>query len=473
MSNFIKHRLEASTPFIQAMERIRETAHEDASAIALAVLKHFGSQAEPQDSDYNYYSVSGTDGAKISFWKAQKVEGLKEHAGKDVLEAPYCQTTRKRYGLHANTRKAISQIICDEFTEAQHEKFANAWKSLHKADGLTLKLYSDSDNIKRGYDSANYCEDDGTNSLWDSCMRYEDDRNGYRATRAANFYADRAEILILEDANGVVYGRALIWDDVNADGEPSTFIDRIYSSDALKPLFGAWAIDNGIDYRHHNDGQSVNLDELPTEAFIDIDLRDYSEELPYVDTFRYYSECELTASADGDSSYEYILDAYSSGLINGVNAIYNYRDRLILESTATYIQMYDRDGELRREGYADADDIIETHDGEQILKQHVRTIGGKRYSEFLLNYCEHFDCYTPEETTRGEIWRSSNGRTLSEYSEVTTRFLFTYGGVHYVNDEETRQAMQFQAQEQERQARKLRRALQAINRKTDAPSVDI
>ena len=178
-------------------------------------------------------------------------------------------------------------------------------------------------------------------------MRYEDERHGYRATRAANFYFNRANILILEDAEGVVYGRALIWDDISANGEPSTYIDRIYSSDALKPLFGAWAIDNGIDYRHHNDGQSVNLEELPTDAFINLDLNEYSEELPYVDTFRFYSECNLEAYADGDSNYEYILDAYNTGLINGVNAIYNYRDRLILESTAAHIEMYDRDCDLR------------------------------------------------------------------------------------------------------------------------------
>jgi hypothetical protein len=128
---------------------------------------------------------------------------------------------------------------------------------------------------------------------------------------------------------------------------------------------------------------------------------------------------------------------------------------------------------IQAEGYALTSEMVTTEEGDRVPKGKAIKLGGKYYNEYKVGYCHYFGQHTAEETTKGEIYASFNGKTLRELAEVESRLLVTYGGISYVNNEQTRQAMQYQAQQQERQARKLRRALQLINTKADAEGVGI
>ena len=466
---FIQNKLQFSSELIETLTTIKETASSRAADVSRTILRHLETETEAVDTSYNYYCISVTDACKLSFWKSDKVEALKEYKSLNVMEDPYNKENRKKYGLHANIAKAVRQMVGDDtFTPNTLEIFSNAFKAIQDEKSLTITLYSDAANITRAYNKDNYTEN-GDNNLWGSCMRYPE-----RAERTGVFYESLgAKLLVLEDANKRILGRALVWNSVNlGNGEEVSYIDRIYTSDRLKGIFGKWAVENGIEYRQGNDSEAVNLPCLPDDAWVNYDLSEYEHRLPYVDTFRFYTDCgELTA--DSSESYDYILDAYESGLVVGLNAVYSYRDEKILQSEAEYFEQLDRDGELRCSGYCLDSDMVTTEAEERLPRGQVVKIGGKFYNEYTIGYCHYFGHHTAEETTKGEIYASFNGTTLRELEEVESRLIVTYGGISYVNNEQTRQAMQHQAQQKEREARKLRRALQLINVKTDALGVGI
>lgn len=111
-------------------------------------------------------------------------------------------------------------------------------------------------NIEKLYLFSNYTTNDGrTDTLWNSCMRYED-----TASVAGDFYANfcGAQIIgILGTVSGSVYGRAILWPEIELRGEKGAFLDRVYTThDCLRFLIWEHAQKTGVKFRKYRNDYS-------------------------------------------------------------------------------------------------------------------------------------------------------------------------------------------------------------------------
>ena len=206
-------------------------------------------------------SIAMDDKSKISFFTPKKIyEMLKSDAcgftnyfdhSKSLMENMDDLSLRKQKATMTTFGRAIEKL-CTRF-RSWNRGFENQFEDafmLNALDNLHVKLveYSSKD-IPWAYDGDSYYSNsDGhtPGSLGRSCMRSPDDQ------RKVAFYSklgDSLKILVLEDEDSFVYGRALVWQNCYNRRRKDSFkvMDRVYTTEnRYEILFHNYAKNNGI-----------------------------------------------------------------------------------------------------------------------------------------------------------------------------------------------------------------------------------
>ena len=96
--------------------------------------------------------------------------------------------------------------------------------------------------------------------------------------------------ILIRYVNGIPKYRALVWRNIQSDSGKKGFVDRIYPADdqMIIGLFQTWAQDNNFNYR-----MGMKLKQYNTLRYgrqMTYYFEDEYYAMPYLDTFRYYSE---------------------------------------------------------------------------------------------------------------------------------------------------------------------------------------
>lgn len=232
----------------------------------------------------------------------------------------------------------------------------------------------------------------------------------------------------LTDANGLMFARCVVWDDVldMTTGKHLRLAERQYSDgvqDCYKKQLVDELISRGLidgykqigaschDNRAFvlNDGTSIADHDL----CIDCDI-DYDDAVSYMDSFVYYNINERVAYNTDAHSYGFELDT-TNGSIEGQGNWSDYHDEYIPEDESVYVE--------HRDDYFYADECVEdVHDNMQFIDDCVECDQCREYileeDAFIpeqfedMRFCDE-ECF--------ESWASNNGYEYSEYDEEYTR----------------------------------------------------
>jgi formylmethanofuran dehydrogenase subunit E len=123
------------------------------------------------------------------------------------------------------------------------------------------------------------------NALYKSCMKK------YEAQDWFEVYEKNCQMLLIQK-NGLLEGRAILWNLENENGDPVKFMDRIYGTTETVELFKKWAVKEGYVYK---------VDQVYTSNKYTNGVETYTENLkfcndvvyefyPYMDTMQYIDE---------------------------------------------------------------------------------------------------------------------------------------------------------------------------------------
>ena len=181
---------------------------------------------------------------------------------------------------------------------------------------IHLELISSEQDMEQAYNMENYPDirqnSDMSSTLHHSCMRYDE-----TARRAADFYHNfaGAKMLIAKGDDGLIYGRSIIWRNIESVEYPQqqfSMIERIYCCyDFIFTMMMNWAIQN-VDLRKKENSYTCTRDfitlremelngvtfgkgaHLNLRLHINVpQLKWHKQGVPYLDTFHlicYYQE---------------------------------------------------------------------------------------------------------------------------------------------------------------------------------------
>lgn len=197
-----------------------------------------------------------------------------------------------------------------EFSDKDIENFVNKYKATFDFMADALKQFDivSGKSIAHWYYYKNYVRGNGT--LNNSCMAkvpigYLDIYCNNKQVKLVVLYGDEGTIKDNKYTDKLIKGRAILW-ECEIDGEPATFMDRVYTKDDSDvDLFKQYAQKNGWWYKT---SQSMYTDTAITdgiskksaEIVAKLDNVEW-DEYPYMDTMCYISLENSTVSNIGDN----------------------------------------------------------------------------------------------------------------------------------------------------------------------------
>ena len=148
---------------------------------------------------------------------------------------------REKHGIILSPKQLVDKLFPEKFNQLQIEAFNSIFIEKRNIEIL------DSDRILEVYDGSNYY-DPSSGVLGGSCMRYKS-CNPYML-----FYAKNHVKIVVLWRDGLVAGRALLWENVETDflsrDESYSFMDRIYTNEEKDVMnFIEFAKENGFIYK--------------------------------------------------------------------------------------------------------------------------------------------------------------------------------------------------------------------------------
>lgn len=271
-------------------------------------------ELDVRDTDKNYFSFVIQDGTPyIEYIPASKFQEFNfDYYNKDL---------RAKYGKRAKPIKVLLEIYKTKYGDLSQQEIDSLLACLNKEISADFKIVSGKD-ITKYYSETNYSSS-GTGTLWNSCMRH--DVLGRRG--AFKLYEENARMLILQEPDGKILGRAIIW-DLHGDKrfEGRVFLDRIYTTnDAFVGLFTQYAEKNNwIHLKTQAYGQHTFVDngeiiELSSHDNVYVEIVDELNPYvayPYIDTFFIQDyRCRTTANRLYISEYMDVIDGYNDEFI--------------------------------------------------------------------------------------------------------------------------------------------------------------
>lgn len=251
--------------------------------------------------------------------------------------------------------KFIVKVFKDMFDNKQIEDFVNNIKSERTLLGNVFDRIKvvEGEDIKKYYNENNYDERSFNGStLGGSCMRYKSCQN------YIEFYSKNSGvklvILLSEEEEDKIMGRALLWDIATIDGEDvdRKFMDRIYTvykSD--EQIFKDYAVKNNWLYKKYQ-----NMDNY--EEIYDPEIQKYryyklktvdtfktNDTYPFMDTMKYFlpdsgfltNNDEVKDYYDGDDIY--FLESTSGGYDNERDIYVDYYGQSYSEDELTWCEL--------------------------------------------------------------------------------------------------------------------------------------
>jgi hypothetical protein len=197
-------------------------------------------------------------------------------------------------------RKIFTAALLSKFSDKDFEDFANSYKAKGQSECVNFSLLPSKD-IANIYD--NEIAENIGGTLANSCM------NGCGDYMDIYTHCDKLQILVLNDGNGKLVGRALIWDI----GNNQKLMDRVYyAKDEYIQLFKQYAIDNKFLYKALITSSGGKLqfytpDNDYSEVIkkvIRIDTGTDFDQYPYIDTFTFGGDGYL-CNDNCNGGYEY------------------------------------------------------------------------------------------------------------------------------------------------------------------------
>lgn len=291
-SEFLLEKISKKVP-LQWSKKFDQVLNKIDSPIKDALL-----ELRMSDSDMSLINVTERDDM-ISFTESSKLYDIffeTEISKKwgNLYFGPLTDTDAQIYNKNRSEIKIgrfIKRLLLDTFSDKEIEKFVNQYKSQFDLKKLQFKFLEGSD-IKNGYDSNNFSfENSSPNELINSCMNDQ-------LTLIDFYYSCPVKLLILEDQNGYIWGRSLIWEIK----EGVFYMDRIYAvKGEILFKFQNYAKENGWWWKTENkSGPYYNITNGKEKGWIKIeipleyDFEDHKEwGVPYLDTFCFMQNNKL------------------------------------------------------------------------------------------------------------------------------------------------------------------------------------
>lgn len=294
-------------------------------------------------------------------------------------QAPYFRENRERInlGTFLNLFKTLSH---SSYSTEECSYFESA---MCVCDVVKYRLCSKMEDFERAYNMNNYYPFGQNESpLHSSCMRYED-----TARNAADFYVNfaGAKILVAEDSQGQILGRAIVWDKVdiaNVVCESLSLLDRIYFNfDFIRQGLLTYAKDVlkiNLRKTHNSVGTTQNFTACNFEDSGDYTWRAvvrvpkvqwHKKGAPYLDTFPF-----LNKTDDGFvlANYQTCNTIAQLNYTGGYGSLYHYICPVCGELTSggTFCEKC-------------SNELIERTNLGTYFKCKMRTYKGKKYPEKL------------------------------------------------------------------------------------------
>ena len=283
-SEFLLEKISKKVPF-QWSKKFEQVLNKIDSPIKDALL-----ELRMSDSDMSLINVSERNDM-ITFTESSKLYDIffeNEISKKwgNLYFGPLTDPDAQIYNKNRSEIKIgrfIKRILLDTFSDKEIEKFVNQYKSQFDFKKLQFKILEGSD-IKDGYNSNNFSfENSSPYELINSCMNDQ-------LTLIDFYYSCPVKLLILEDQNGYLWGRSLIWEIK----EDVFYMDRIYAvKGEILFKFQNYAKENGWWWKSENkSGPYYNMTNGKEKVWIKIEIplkynfEDHKEwGVPYLDTF--------------------------------------------------------------------------------------------------------------------------------------------------------------------------------------------
>lgn len=176
----------------------------------------------------NYFDSLRVVGNNVEFKSLQiKITACTKDVNNDNFpdkgnpRAPYFKENREKFSL--GTFVSLFMNL-GGYTSDEMNYFESA---MCVCDKVTYRISRKMDDFEKAYNGSNYYPFAFNGTLHNSCMRGED-----TARNAADFYVNfaGAKILIAEDSQGQILGRAIAWDNVIIPEvcDSAKVLDRIY-----------------------------------------------------------------------------------------------------------------------------------------------------------------------------------------------------------------------------------------------------
>ena len=199
------------------------------------IIKTLGFEPSKDQQISLHYQRQATNQMQISYITQKKIDQILEHTG--VKISPTKKDHRQKYFTATKPAKFFDTLVHSSkseqyLVEALRTKFVQDFQSSVK---LEVKLY-DADTIPTFYNMRkDQVNDNGKMSFLSSRMSCMQGKPKSYFEVYAKTKGQR--IAILEDTDGNMYGRALLWEDGSNDLDSKHhskhYLDRIYISDSL------------------------------------------------------------------------------------------------------------------------------------------------------------------------------------------------------------------------------------------------
>lgn len=353
-----------SEELVSILDKLRSASTVAQALHDIATGKVEAAPAE-DDSALDYLSVSSDDPQRISYLTPVRAAAIEATAE----DSAALWTSSKRY--HGRPAVVASRILGGAASLKDLEVFSNVYKAAAGIVKFDFKVVS-GEAIRHWYHEGTYVKGCG-GSLGQSCMKHPVCQ-GFLDLYVDN--DDAISMLVMVDKNGMLLGRALLWDFDLADGSRARVMDRIYTAkdDDLPYHFKMWAQENGY---MHKSAQKWNnsLDFIengqPVRKRLSLRLKSHRyDAYPYMDTFKFLNgrNGELSnhlaagvtktlSSADGTVQRpDWLAEDFADGL-------YHHRGEMV---PITYIEGGQAGPRMTHASNVRYSEINEVH----ILRQH-------------------------------------------------------------------------------------------------------
>lgn len=236
------------------------------------------SKDELVDDHIDFISISHEDKNKISYLNSQRISMLQKSSN-DLWTSP------SRY--HCKPGAFIGKVF-KGISPKEVEIFSNLYRYNSNKKEFQFKTLQGS-LIRDYYHQRVYNSQSG--SLGASCMKYDRCVDNF-----LNIYIDNKNVSLLVmfgNDDATIYGRALLWDALNENGESVKIMDRIYTTkdEEYSPYFKDWALENGYLYKSYQNWANplqFELDKKSEELKLEVNIvKSIYSYYPYFDTFKW------------------------------------------------------------------------------------------------------------------------------------------------------------------------------------------